>query len=435
MQSAVAPPPPQQHSYRLRLDTLVRLRWLAILGQSVALLIVDQILGFRLALTACFVVILAAIILNVGLRLYYPVNERLDTLRAGVLLAFDILQLAALLYLTGGLGNPFALMFLAPVLISATTLPPRATFLLGLLAMSCASLLTILHLPLPWRPGEPLELPPVYISGVWTAILLALGFIGIYAWRVANEGRLLTDALTATELVLAREQHLSALDGLAAAAAHELGTPLATIRLVAKELERAAPPGPMSEDVALLREQVDRCRDILRKITSLHDDEGTPFEVMSLSHVIEEVAAPHRDFGVEVEITARGKNGEPALHRNPALLYGLGNFVENAVDFANEKVIIRAEWDSERVWLDISDDGPGFAQEVLAKLGEPYVTTRSGPRPDDEVSGAGLGLGVFIAKTLLERSGANVAFGRSERGGARVSMAWPRSAFDAMVRH
>ena len=306
-------------AYRLRLETLIRLRWLAIAGQSVAVLGVYFGLGVELPLALCLLVIALSAGLNILLRVLYPVTERLDSRRAAMLLGFDILQLAALLALTGGLENPFAMLFLAPVLISASTLPPLPTTILGLLAFVSVSLLAVFHLPLPW-PGGAFAVPVLYVVGVWAAIALALGFIGIYAWRVADEGRQLSEALAATELILAREQHISALDGLAAAAAHELGTPLATIRLVARELEKAVPEGALKDDVHLLREQVDRCREILQKLTSLHEDDA-PHTEMTIRHLIEDVVAPHRDFGVTIDIAAEGDaKHEPLARRNPGVL-------------------------------------------------------------------------------------------------------------------
>lgn len=419
--------------HRLRLDTLVRLRWLGVAGQSAAVVIVHVGLGFHLPLGASFLVIALSACLNIGLRLRYPVTTRLSAASARTLLAYDVVQLAALLYLTGGLENPFSVLFLAPVMISATALPPKTTATLGLLVVGCATVLGFQHLPLPWSEPEPLELPFLYVAGIWTALLSAAAFIGVYAWRVADEGRELSQALAATELVLAREQHLSALDGLAAAAAHELGTPLATIALVSKELERAlGPGGPHSDDIALLREQVARCRDILKKLTSL-DEQGAPFDVMAMDHLVEEIVAPHRNFGVALDVSLTGEPAdEPRWRRNPSVLYGLGNLVENAVDFAESRVRVAVRWNADEVALEIGDDGPGFAPEILARLGEPYISSRSSDHAHDSEAG-GLGLGFFIAKTLLERSGAALEIGNAAapKVGAVVRIVWPRGRFVA----
>ncbi len=423
----------------LRLDTFVRLRWLAITGQSAAVVGAQFGLGLPLPFGWCFLVIATSSWLNLALRIRFPASYRLSDDSAALLLAFDIVQLAALLFLTGGLQNPFSLLFLAPVLISATALPPERTLALGLLAVGLATLLALIHRPLPWFSDGRLELPFLYVSGVWTAILLGTAFTGVYAWKVAEETRQLAQALAATELVLTREQHLSQLDGLAAAAAHELGTPLGTIMLVTKELTRqlapTASPG-VREDLALLRDQVDRCRGILSKLTSLND-EGGFLQTVSLGHLVEELVAPQRALGVVLDVSQGGDGAEPVCRRNPGVLFGLANIVDNAVDFAETRVILEARWTPDRVWLEIRDDGPGFSSEVLLRAGEPYVTTRSPDRSrGGETTGAGLGLGLFIAKTLIERSGAQLTLSNASATGATgavVRVSWPRSAFERNV--
>jgi two-component system sensor histidine kinase RegB len=419
----------------VRLDTLVRLRWLAVLGQFGAVLVVHFGLEFEVPIWACTAVIALSALLNVALRVGFRQTQWLEPDRAAWLLGFDIAELAALLYLTGGLENPFAFLLLGPVLISATALPPRMTLLIGTFAMICATVLVFFHYDLPWDSEDPLELPEIYMVGVWLSILLAIGYIGVYTWQIAEEARQLSDALAATELVLAREQHLSQLDGLAAAAAHELGTPLSTITLVIREIERALEPhSPHAEDVKLLREQAQRCREILSKITEL--PAGDPFDRMPLSALIEEAVAPHRNFGIAIGVTLpANRAAEPVGARNPAIRYGLGNLIENAVDFARQRVEILAEWAAEEVAITISDDGPGFAPEVVDRIGAPYVTHR---RPDmrgpdgDEQAMFGLGLGFFIAKTLLERSGAKLSLTNQAPPlhGATIKVTWSRADFE-----
>jgi two-component system, sensor histidine kinase RegB len=358
----------------VRLDTLVRLNWLAVVGQTLTLLIVHYVLDFTLPLAACLGVVALSAGLNLALRLRFHRSQRLEPDRAAWLFAFDIAQLAVLLYLTGGLQNPFSFLFLGPVLIAATALPPTMTAMLGAFAALCATVLVFAHEPLPWASDDALTLPPIYMLGIWLSLLLALGVISAYAWQVAEEARLLADALAATELVLAREQHLSQLDGLAAAAAHELGTPLSTIALVVRELQNALEPGsPHSEDIQLLREQAQRCREILAKLTELSS--SGPFDRMKLSALIEEVVGPHRNFGVSIDVLLPSQRGsEPIGANNPAIVYGLGNLVENAVDFASARVEVAAGWSDEEVVLTISDDGSGFAPEIMDRIGEPYVT-------------------------------------------------------------
>jgi two-component system sensor histidine kinase RegB len=418
----------------VRLDTLVRLRWLAVFGQLAAVLVVHFGLEFELPLWPCLAVIAFAALANVALRVRFAQTQWLEPERAAWLFGFDVAELAVLLFLTGGLENPFSFLLLGPVLISATALPPRMTMLIGVFAMLCATVLIFYHQPLPWDSERRLELPEDYVVAVWLSILLAIGYIGVYTWQIAEEARQLSDALAATELVWAREQHLSQLDGLAAAAAHELGTPLSTITVVVREIERALEPNsPYAEDVKLLREQAQRCREILAKITEL--PAGELFDRMPLAALIEEAVAPHRNFGVAIGVTLPpDRTAEPVGARNPAIRYGLGNLIENAVDFANQRVEIMAQWTAEEVSITISDDGPGFAPEVVDRIGAPYVThRRPGTRgPEGEEDVFGLGLGFFIAKTLLERSGAKLALENRmpPLHGATVTVTWSRTDFE-----
>ena len=417
----------------VRLDTILRLRWLAVLGQLAAIFIVAHGLEFDVPAVPCLAIVGLSALLNLVLQIAFNPMQRLEPAYAAALLALNIVELAALLFFTGGLQNPFSFLFLAPVLISATALPVRLTIALGALAIACASVLVFFYLPLPWDADEPLVLPPIYLFGVWLSILLAIGVTSLYAFQVTQEARKLSDALAATELVLTREQHLTQLDGLAAAAAHELGTPLSTIFLISRELERSVPAdSPLAGDIKTLREQAQRCRDILAKITQLSAT-GAPFDRMPLSTLIEETVAPYRDFGVTIKVRiAVAGTREPVGTRNPAILHGVGNILENAVDFARATVEVNAWWNTETVEIVISDDGPGFAPDILKRIGEPYLSRRRGI-DDAQSEHGGLGLGVFIARTLLERTGAKVSFTNRTfpDHGAVVQIAWPRRRFEA----
>ncbi|ESY11343.1 MULTISPECIES: ActS/PrrB/RegB family redox-sensitive histidine kinase [unclassified Mesorhizobium] len=420
--------PDFQQSQRLRLNTLIRLRWLAIVGQSLAVLVVAYGLKFPLPVSLCFALVACSAWLNLVLTFRYPAAHRLTPFSAFFILTFDSLQLAGLLYLTGGLTNPFSVLMTVPVVISAASLPLRLTAVLGALVMAAATLLVFFHQPLPWYEGAPLPMPFIYVAGIWMAVFSSIAFTAIYAFRVAEEARLLANALAATELVLQREQHLSALDGLAAAAAHELGTPLATIALVSKEMEKALGNDPKyGEDVKLLRSQSERCREILKRLTSLSSEGEAHLSRLPLTSLVEEVTAPHRDFGISIKLRPGERVGpEPVGRRNPGVIYGLGNLVENAVDFARNSVTVRWSWDELDVTFSIIDDGPGFPPEIIDRIGEPYMSTRQGNE-----AGGGLGLGLFIAKTLLERSGATLDF-RNSSGlgeGAIVQISWPRTVF------
>ena len=412
----------------VRLDTILRLRWLAVLGQLATIFVVEQALDFELPLVPCLLVIAFSAAVNVVLQIAFNPMRRLEPKHAAGLLALMIAELDTLLFLTGGIDNPFSILVLAPTLIAATALPPRLTLALAAFAAASATALSIWHMPLPWIENSPLDLPNTYTIAVWISTIVAIGVTSLYAFQATEQARKLSDALAATELVLTREQHLTQLDGLAAAAAHELGTPLSTITLIVRELEKTLDPATMiAADIRTLREQTQRCRDILSKLTQL-SSAGAPFDRMRLSALVEEAVAPHRDFGIAIRIrqTAPGRN-EPVTRRNPAVLYGLGNILENAVDFARETVEVDAWWDSRNVEIVIADDGPGIAPDILRKIGEPYLSRR----PPDSGSG-GLGLGIFIARTLLERNGAKVSFRNRifPAHGAIVHIMWPREAFE-----
>jgi len=418
---------------RLRLQTAVRLRWFGVIGQLLTVCFVYLALGFPLPFGICLAFIALSAWLNVFLRILYPARTRLGTALATCLLAYDILQLSALLYLTGGIENPFT---------SAATLPPVNTIALGLLGAAATVLLVFYRLPLPWYRGAEFDLPMLYNVGLLASVLSGMIFLAFYAWRLAKEARQMADALAATEMVLAREQQLHALDGLAAAAAHELGTPLSTIAVVAKELNRDATAGSqLAEDLALLQSQAVRCREILKKLTRGPTEPDPLHALMSITQLIEEAAGPYRGFGAELVMTAApdpGSEGEalqePVGERRPGVLYGLANLVENAVDFARERVGIAAGWSARHVTIEIADDGPGVPADVMDALGEPYITTRPvsprGQIKDGEPSG--LGLGFFIAKTLLERSGATVTLDNRKwpEHGAIVKISWPRDVFE-----
>ncbi|KQO73946.1 ActS/PrrB/RegB family redox-sensitive histidine kinase [Rhizobium sp. Leaf262] len=416
-------------SRHIRLQTIVWLRWLAVVGQSATILIVAFGLNFPLPLLTCAVLIGALAVANLFLSARFPATYRLEPWEATLLLAFDLLQLTALIYITGGLSNPFAPLICVQVIIAFASQPMKHSLMLLVFALFCVTAIAFSPFPVPWYPGETLPIQLIIHIGIWCSIVAMMLFAAFYAYRVSHEANQLADALAATELVLEREKHLSQLDGLAAAAAHELGTPLATISVVAKEMERELGKDErFREDVALLRSQSERCRDILRRLTSLSAEGEEHLRKLPLSSLIEEVMAPHREFGIKLRLVEKSdRHGEPVGARNAGILYGLGNLLENAVDYARESVTVTVAHDAQHVTVTIEDDGQGYAPDILARIGEPYVTKRQ-----DVTRAGGLGLGLFIAKTLLERSGATLTFENRgpDAAGARVTVVWPRDIMD-----
>jgi two-component system sensor histidine kinase RegB len=412
---------------RVSLRTLVFVRWIVIIGQLVTVSVVALGFRFPMQLTALIAIIALATVVTL-LGMIMRRGRALSDRAVAFYLAFDILQLSALLFLTGGLTNPFAVLVLGPIAVAAAVLGRDYSFALTFLAIICLAALFASPFDLPWNGGGSPRLPDLYQLGIWIALTLACGFIATYNWSVSGEARRISEALAEIQLTLAREQQLTALGTLAAAAAHELGTPLSTITVVAKELARDLPPGsPFAEDVALIQSQCERCRSILAELARKPEDaEESPFNRLPMDQLIEAAAVPHRMPGIRLDIRSSAAPGidMPILRRTPEIMHGLGNILQNAMQFATTAVRVETQTDAQRIAMTVSDDGPGFSPGLLGRLGEPYLSLR-----DQEHEH--LGLGIFIAQTLLERTGAEVTFVNGLDGaleGAAVTIVWPRAA-------
>jgi two-component system sensor histidine kinase RegB len=411
---------------RVRVRTLVYTRWIAVLGQLSTVLVVDKGMDIEVPLIPLLLGVACSAALNIWVIVQRGLSGWHSDRSAAGFLTYDILQLSGMLYLTGGLANPFAVLFLVPVTISATILSLGSTLGLGLLTFVCVSFLSIVHRPLPW-PDEDLLLPPIYMLGIWISISLGMAFLIFYAWRVAEEARRMSDALSETQFALSREQEMSSLGALAAAAAHELGTPLGTIALVTKELAGEFPKdSEEGREIALLTGQIDRCRDILaRLIKNPRQQVDATMSQLSMDALATFIAERHKRDSVEISVAGAGDGRPPLVNQTAELVQGLGNFIDNAADFASKRVEIEIEWDEQDVRLTISDDGPGFPAGVLGLLGDPYISTRS--------RSGRMGLGVFVSKTLLERTGANIRFSnRSIASGAVVAITWSRQIIEVL---
>lgn len=427
----------------LRLRTLIVLRWMAIVGQLAAISVAYFYFDLRLPLGLCCLVVGASVIANLVSSFVFPENRRLSDMEAMLVLLFDLAQLSFLLYLTGGLTNPFALLIIAPVTISASALQSRTTVLLGIMAIWLISLAALFNIPLHFADGTVLSIPPLLEFGFWLSIVIGILFLGLYAHRVAAEIKSMSDALLATQMALAREQKLTALGGVVAAAAHELGTPLATIKLVSAELiEELANYPELRDDAQLIRDQADRCRDILR---SMGRAGKTDLHLMRapLGEVLREAAEPHMARGKAVVFTLSPpseSDPQPNVLRKPEVIHGLRNLIQNAVDFCKTTVWVDAEWGPKTLTIRVVDDGGGYPPHILGRIGDPFVTRRlTGRQADHRPEYEGMGLGLFIAKTLLERSGAELSFAngtapfpganaRPARCGAIVEVIWPINA-------
>ena len=428
----------------IRLRTLIVLRWIAIFGQVGAITVAQQLYDLQLELWLCYLAVFASVIANLIAIFIFPENKRLTEREVAAMILFDIAQLSFLIYLTGGLHNPFALLILAPVTISATVLGLRYTIFLGTISMVLMTLVALYHLPLRTAEGFILRMPQVFVFGFWAAIMIGVVFISGYARRVSNEMHSMSEALLATQMALAREQKLTDLGGVVAAAAHELGTPLATIKLVSAELMDELEEKPdLLQDAKLIREQADRCREILHSMGRA-GKEDKQLRSTPLSSLIREAGEPHMERGIDVLFDAlpgpEGGSRQPVIRRHPEIIHGLRNLIQNAVDFAKTTVWVDLEWTRDEIRVLITDDGPGFPPQLIGRIGDPFVRSRrerqnAPERPEYE----GMGLGLFIAKTLLERTKAQLEFfnaaeiAEAEHGedtGAAVRVVWPRKVLE-----
>ncbi len=437
----------QARSSWIRLRTLIWLRWVAIAGQLAAITIAQQVFHLQLQLWPSYLTVGVSAAANVAAMLFFPENKRLSEFEGLVTILFDLLQLGFLLYLTGGLNNPFAVLLLGPVVISANMMGLRSTLLIGGTAIVLVSILASWHLPLKTGDGRVLAVPEIFLFGNWIAAVIAIVFLGGYSLRISSEMRSMSDALSATQLALSREQKLTDLGGVVAAAAHELGTPLATIKLTSAELiEELADRPELREDAILIRDQADRCRDILRDMGRA-GKEDLHLRQAPLSTVVHEAAEPHMNRGKTIHFTEGPETGggvqQPSILRMPEIIHGLRNLIQNAVDFSHANVWVESSWSDDRIRVRILDDGRGYPPQLIGRIGDPFVRRRRAEgdrsqRPEYE----GMGLGLFIAKTLLERSGARLTFAnardpaqrvtaRPEQCGAVVEVLWPRARIDA----
>lgn len=438
----------QRRSDWIRLRTITMVRWIAIVGQLIALLVAEHYFELKLAYGLCYIALGISIIANLIGSFVFPENRLLSENENASMLLFDLLQLCALLFMTGGLNNPFFILIIGPVTISAATLTVRSTITLASVAILLAVFMLRFHLPLRTADGTILRIPDIFLYGNLAGLTIAIVFSSIYSRRVVTEMSSMSEALAATQMALAREQKLTDLGGVIAAAAHELGTPLATIKLTSAELmEELSDQTELYEDAALIRAQADRCRDILRSMGRAGKDD-LQIRTAPLLTLIEEAAEPHLNRGKTLrfsdDFTQSSVGEEPMVYRRPEMIHGLRNLIQNAVDFAKENVWIESEWTADQIVVRIIDDGRGYPPHIIGRIGSPFMrsTRRTEKERKQRPGYEGMGLGLFIAKTLLERTGAQLSFtngsdlaefegSRMGHRGAIVEVSWPRERLDA----
>ena len=407
----------------VRLGTLVAIRWIGISGQLFALGLVAFVLRFDVNGKITVPLVLVSALLNLWFSLRSDKNKRLPDSQARAHLAFDLFHVAALLFATGGLSNPFCMLMLVPTTVSATMLTRQSTYGLIALSLGLVTSLAFTPFPLPWDGQAPV-VEPLFLTAIWISLCFTLVFLAVYMARVGRESRMRARALVATQFALEQEQKLAALGALAAAAAHELGTPMGTIMLAAKDLLTSWQGDTDTRvDLELILSEITRCRNILAELRE-HKKAGLDehFTMMPIAAILREAAAPHEQRGIGIDF-AVGPSANFDIARTPEIIHSIRSIVENAVGFARNYVIVAADMSDDVLMITIDDDGPGFDPHIVRNLGEPYVTTRS-PRPGRD---GGLGLGLFIAKSLLERMGASLSFGATPTGGARTSILFPQA--------
>jgi len=428
----------------IRLRTMIFIRWVAVTGQLAAIIIAFQYFELALDLSLCFFAVGLSALANIVASLFFPESKRLSELENVFMILFDLFQLAFLLFLTGGLNNPFSFLLVAPVVVSAAALKKKSTIIIGSAAVLIVTLLSYFFVPLETLSGKTLTIPDIFLFGNWVAISTGIVFLAFYSNRVTSELNTMSDALFATQAALSREQKLTDLGGVVAAAAHELGTPLATIKLTSSELIEELKNFPeLHDDAMLIRDQADRCGDILNGMGGAGKDDLQMHQTL-LAEIIREAAEPHSQRGVTIEtkISDGHKGGidEPYIIRRPEIIHGLRNMIQNAVDFATSKVWVESSWTKESITITISDDGYGYPPNLLGRLGDPFLGAKIGK--ENRQGYEGMGLGLFIAKTLLERTGAKISFSNGDRNqtsahskreasGAIVEIYWPRKKVES----
>jgi len=406
----------------IKLETLTNIRWIAITGQLFTVCLVYFYYKFEFSFYWSVGAIFLSILLNIILEFYKFYIQRLNNFWASLSILYDLIQLSFLLYLTGGLTNPFSILILVPTTIVVTFLSKRSSVVIASVSIFMLSILAIKHYPL---PGPAIVLPKHYLLGLWASLTIGIIFLGNYAYSITIEDRKRSKAFDNLEKALSRERELKSLGGLAAAAAHELATPLGTITLVIEDLKKQLGKNPkFKNDVELLNSQIKRCKVILKDLSTDPNKQDSFIENVTFKNLIQEIIFSFEiPKNKNIKIIDRELENNFMVTRKIELIYAMRNIIDNAIKFAEKKIEIEVLNKDKKIELNVSDDGIGFSQDIVQKLGEPYVKSSLVAK-----NKRGLGLGIFISKTLLERTGAKVFFKKSNLGGALVNIIWKESS-------
>ena len=408
----------------LNLDkkTLVFLRWIAIFGQLFSINLVYFFLDLNFPVLFCHIIIFIGFFTNIYLQFGLKANLLKD-LYSSSFLMYDIIQLSILLFLTGGIFNPFAILLIVPTIVSSTFLSMGSTIILGTSTIILLFVLTFFNMPLPGMEEYVLSFPNYYVTGILISLIIGLIFLSYFGVRFAGETKKRSDALNKLQQILAKEYELESLGGQAAAAAHSLGTPLATITVVAKEMRKeVGDNSKFTKDIDLLISQTKRCSEILKKISQKQIIKDEFLSAMSFENLLEEIIksfkeSSEKNIGLNIDKDVNKID----IKKNPEIVYGLRNFIGNAVKFSYQNILISIISNNINLFVIIEDDGPGFPDDIIKAIGEPYIKSRSKLSKNN----AGLGLGTFLGKTLLERQSAMISFeNNSSLKGAKVKIKW-----------
>ena len=409
---------------RITLETLINIRWIAILGQFFTVSFVYYGLKFEFPYYIALILIFLSAIINVYLEVSKKKFLTIDNFAATVSIFYDLVQLVILLFMTGGLSNPFSILIIVPTTISVTYLSRGSSQFIVTCSIIFSTVIAFYHMPLPSPQNQILDFPKYYEIGVWLALGIGIIFLGNYAYQLGRDNRIRSEALNKLEEELTNEKVVNSVGGIAAAAVHELATPLATISLVSKELQKQISKNNLAkDDINLLIEQSARCSSILKDIAEKRQEDQFIAKVSPKELVNEIVFSVDNKFNKEINIINKSLNERIKMNKKTEISYAIRNFIENGIKFAKSQIEIEIDQSKKNTHITISDDGQGFQDDVISNLGQPYLKSEKVSK-----NKKGMGLGVFISKSLLERCNTKVSFqNKKNNSGAVIKITWINS--------